>query len=417
MRSAKLATVVRLLNMTSIQPDAGALGTTATAAPGHVEASPGDLATPSTSPDAKIRPGIRALLVDDNPEDRRIAERLSADGLPCHAMAPEGSLDLLRTRILDQASTGQADVVLVDYRLDDRQSDDGPPFAHRAGALAAELKEHRASLPLVLLTTEANLRSWVEGNRSIAPLFDLTVLKSDLAIQASRRHHARGISDLAYGYKQLAILAERGLTWESVASALGLDEGEAATFAADWPDPPPKGLPDLVAAVLKGLMADRPGPLLPYPDAAARLGIMPAALPDVLSAEPRLRYQGPFCLMQPRVWRVRLDAAMARIDAAKGDKAAPDDRFLAAMEQAPVQLCRVCSERRSSRACAVCRQGVDDRHYVLSSELVKPAWSDARAVCFVCIEDGRADEERFPTASRALVERLRSGEGGDADAV
>ena len=397
--------------MTSTQPDAGALGTTAAAAPGQIAQSPGDPAAPPPGQDEQAWPVVHALLIDDNPDDRLIAERLQADGLPCRAMIPDGTLDVLRGRILAEASSGQADLILLDYRLDDIQSDAGPSFAHRAGALAAEIKEHQPGLPLVLLTTEENLRTWVEGNRSIAPLFDLTVLKSDLAVQESRRHHALGMTDLAHGYQRLSRIAQGGLDWRSVASALGLDDDEAEAFAADWPDPPPKGLPDLVAAVLKGLMADRPGPLLPYPDAAARLGIEQAALPGILSAEPRLHYQGPFGRMQPRVWRSRLDSEAARAYVAEAEGATLEDPFLTALLQAPKQLCRVCSERRSTRACAICRQGIDDRHYVVASELVRPAWSEPRAICFICIEDGHADDERFPPGSRSLIERLRAGEG------
>jgi len=148
-------------------------------------------------------------------------------------MTPQGRLDRLRTRILNLAAAGAADVVLLDYRLDDRRPDSGEPFSHRAGALAAELKEHRPQLPLVLLTTEANLQQWVEVNPAIGPLFDLTVLKSELDTQPSRRSYATAISDLAVGFQQLEHLAKAPLNWLRIATGIGLDESEAAAFADD----------------------------------------------------------------------------------------------------------------------------------------------------------------------------------------
>lgn len=396
--------------MSSIPADSGAQGSTASTVPSSPE-----FAVDSVRADGialRSSTGVSAVLVDDNPQDRLIAERLSDDGLLCRSVAPKGTLDALRAEILALAAEGVADVALLDYRLDDRRPDSGEPFSHRAGALAAELKEHRPQLPLVLLTTEANLRQWVEVNPAIGPLFDLTVLKSDLDAQVSRRNYAIAISDLAVGFQQLdRLAAAASLDWLYVAAGIGLDETEAAAFAADWPDAPPRGFSDLVAAVLKGLLAERPGPLLPLPDAAARLAIQPHSLARVLEAAPTLRYTGPFALLRPRIWRARLDAAEAARRAATIDEIQSEDTaFATALASAEAQRCRVCDEQPSTQACALCRRGVDDRHYVVASELLRPAWSEPRAVCFACIEDGTADDERFPSAGRRIVERLRAGE-------
>ncbi len=396
--------------MSSIPPDSGAQGSTASTVPSSPEIAVDGVRADGTA----LRPaiGIAAVLVDDNPQDRIIAERLSDDGLACRSLVPRGTLDQLRAEILTLVEEGVADVVLLDYRLDDQRPDNGEPFSHRAGALAAELKEHRPQLPLVLLTTEANLRQWVEVNPAIGPLFDLTVLKSELDTQVSRRNYAIAIGDLAVGFQQLDHFASAGsLDWLHVAASIGLDETEAAAFAADWPDAPPGGFSDLVTAVLKGLLAERPGPLLPFADAAARLAIQPHALANVLEAAPRLRYTGPFALLRPRIWRARLDAAEAARRTATIDETRPEGTaFATALASAEPQRCRVCEEQPSTQACALCRRGVDDRHYVVASELLRPAWSDPRAVCFACIEDGAADDERFPSAARRIVERLRAGE-------
>ena len=396
--------------MSSIPPDSGAQGSTASTVPSSPEIDVDGDHADGTAPTPEIR--VAAVLVDDNPQDRLIAERLSDDGLVCRSVVPQGTLDALRTEILAMAVPGAANVVLLDYRLDDRRPDNRQPFSHRAGALAAELKEHRPQLPLVLLTTEANLRQWVEVNPAIGPLFDLTVLKSELDTQSSRRSYAAAIGDLAVGFQQLErMVAAAPLDWWNIAAGIGLDPTESAAFAADWPDAPPTCFSDLVIAVLKGLLAERPGPLLPTPDAAARLAIQPHALVDVLEAVPRLRYTGPFSLLRPRVWRARLDAAQAAHRAASIDGIQPEDaKFAAAMDSAEPQRCRVCDEQLSTQACALCRRGIDDRHYVVASELLRPAWSDSRTICFACIEDGTADDERFPSGSRRVIERLRAGE-------
>jgi hypothetical protein len=235
------------------------------------------------------------------------------------------------------------------------------------------------------------------------------VRKPDLTTSYGRRAFIVAVVDLISGYSTLGTLAARLPSWEDIALELGLDAHEASSFGDDWPDPPPKVLGELVAAVLRGLLADRPGLLLPYEDVAGRLSIAVADVPGVVKAVPELAYDGPFGRMQRRVWRSRLEAALRLRD---GDDPI-GGRLAAVLAGVASRLCVVCEDETTSRACSVCRQGVDGRHYVLSSELLTPAWSEPRIVCFACVEDGSAEDERFPAASRPLVERIRNGEGWD----
>jgi CheY-like chemotaxis protein len=374
----------------SMPVDSGLFGTTAPSSPGHIE-------TERVTAGNSVGAG-RALLVDDNAEDRLIADRLTADGLETVALAPEGSLEQVRDAILTWEGP-QLDAVLLDYRLDDRANHSGDHFAHRAGPLAAALREVRPDLPLILVTTEANQSDWVGASRLLSPFFDLVLLKSELNDSESRKSRVAGILDLAEGYRQLKQVAGSGpVPWTTVGLALGMSEQEAETFSREWPDPEPSGLADLVAVILRGLLAPRPGPLLTHAEAAARLSITPGALRPVLVQFAELAYQGPFARLHPRVWRGRLDRIS--VDAA--------GELDAVVSQLQGQLCRVCDERKTTRACSLCELGVDDRHFVTTQEMMVPAWSEARAVCFSCIEDGTADDCRFGGSSKTLVDRIRA---------
>lgn len=385
-------------------PSAGALGSAIAAIAQSRTAE-----SESSSLEAIPANEVVAVFVDDSETDRAIAGRFTLDGLKTTAVIPHGSLSELQSNIFEALPIDAVQVVIMDYRLDDQTFGDDGVFAHRAGALAASIKEHRSEVPIVLLTTEANKIQAIANNQAISLLFDLVVMKDSVSVAVDRKAVVSRIVDLAIGFDRLRSLFHSEIEWSEVARCLGMSEGESSVFAAEWPDPRPLNFSSLLNSVLRGFLAERPGLLLPLPDAAARAGVSVDSLSEIIRENEWLSYAGPFSLINPRVWRSRLDVALSVEDPENGELEAPVRAAAMALRGAPRQYCVVCEERVAVHACALCRRGVDLRHAVIASEMIVPAWSYPRQICFSCIEDGSADGERFSGLARDLVDEIKNG--------
>lgn len=393
-------------------PSSGALGSTLSGSLSETES--GDKVLGSI--DYADWKRVRAIFVDDNEEDREIADRFSSDGLFTTAIIPKGSLSELQDEILGGLTEGFVPVIIMDYRLDDRASAESPVFAHRAGALAAGIREHRGDVPIVLLTTEDNKIQAVESNQAISLLFDAVFLKDLVSSTQGRLEVAVAIVDLALGFEKLRGAYRSGLSWGDIGVILGMTEAESSTFDSEWPDVLPANFSSVVNSILRGLLAERPGLLLPLADAAGRAGISVESMRQVLQLNPFLEYSGPFAKIHHRVWRSRLDRALLLQDNEVGEAdTRPDIGALysasRALSAAEAANCVVCGKRRSELSCALCRLGVDRRHSIVSSEMIVPAWSQPRAICFRCIEDGTAEDERFPGFAQESVDDVKNGLG------
>lgn len=337
---------------------------------------------------------VVVLLIDDNAEDHKIAGRLTSSGLQCRAIGPGGSLDALVSEVEQRADSGEADAVILDYRLDDTDSG-GEQFPHRAGTLAAELKEHRPLLPLVLLTTEGKLQQWLFRTPQVHALFDLLVLKPETTTEGGRKRIVVAVDDLTVGFRSLEGYG-RGSGWGELGGLLGATAEELEDLADCFPAGPPVGDAEAANWLLR-LLLDRPGPLLGLADAAARLGVTQASFRANLSMLQELRYTGPFWRLRPRWWRGRLQRG-------RSEGVSPATTLVAAN-------CRVCTEESASRACMVCREGIDLRHGVRVHDDASLAWAEPQLVCYDCIAEGRAEHVTFPRGMASLVDELRTGEG------
>lgn len=97
------------------------------------------------------------------------------------------------------------DIVLLDYRLDDRAEDRVMTVNYRGGTIAAALKEQLPHIPLVLVTTADKFEASLEHNARVKRLFDLTVLKENLLTPLEQRSLiANDIKDLAIGYRRVS---------------------------------------------------------------------------------------------------------------------------------------------------------------------------------------------------------------------
>jgi CheY-like chemotaxis protein len=122
---------------------------------------------------------VRAALLDDDPVEReRLAELLRGDELRIETLGPtsiSGTIGQIGDLL---GGPSGPRVVMLDYRLDD--ADEASNF--RGGSIAAALRDsdNTRDVPLVLFTTEAKLKTWVESRPGTQDLFDWRVLKGEI---------------------------------------------------------------------------------------------------------------------------------------------------------------------------------------------------------------------------------------------
>lgn len=349
---------------------------------------------------------ISAALVDDSDDDLKIAHRLRPTGIQCAAIRPpnqessfERLMELLRARTYD--------VILLDYRLDDEV-----PRGYRGGTVAARLKEIHPDMPVVLLTTEEKHEQWVRHNPRVAALFDLLVLKEDLAHKSTRVQRAEEIHDLVASYRALKQATTTTDDTHTIINRLAgatKDDRFVASIRSSV-----ARTPELANWFLRELLA-YPGSLLALPDVVARLGIRRDdvkgnALQQWLKSAS---YEGVFGRIHQRWWRGRLDHMLVhkKRDLREGT-ATTRAAFISEQIEQEVRpaFCVWCNGEYPERACTICDEPVDASHYLVGTIDDRPAWAEPARVCFRCIAQGAAEHVRLVAGAESIAHRLRTGE-------
>lgn len=355
----------------------------------------------------------RAIFVDDDESARKDVERLGKYGLDCRTMSPPAPNDL-DSELLAPIRDGEVDVVLLDYRLDDMPSEGGLAVSYRGGMLAAAVRELDPGIPIVLVTTEEKLRSFVDRTPSIRELFDWQLSKGWLQRGVEeRRRIADQLIDLARGFRMIDEAVTRHVDeqlYGALRDVLALDEGEAEVLDGLLVD---VATPKVARWLLDGLLAS-PGPLLDEGEARVLLGLTAEAfaLGEVQAWAAQARYEGVFSVFSaPRWWEHRLYArlpAEAVHQGASGRSAAV--AAACGLDSLETDRCTCCGGDEIQRVCSLCRRAVDATHH-LTRVAMRPPWARPPVVCFPCIAKGRDEEERvrFGAGTHGLLEAIRDG--------
>lgn len=358
---------------------------------------------------------VRAVLIEDDATDRRVAKRLSTLGLDCVALEPPAHLEALGRMVQDALAGVERPLVLMDYRLDDVIQEYGSRAPYRGGTAAAHIREFLPSVPLVLLTTETRWHKWVEGNPSLEGLFDYIVLKEEVSTRASRKTAVRRLTSIAQGFAEVREKWPKSdhFDWETLSSLLAGLEADAVRSQLG-PSSLPKS-PHSAASWLLNTVLAVPGIVVGSGEAAAMLGIeRPSFERDVVRdlLEPA-RYRGVFADTDSRWWRTSL-LAMVR-DFKRDEEDGGAARGIAEAVGADLRTvrrarCVWCGETHVERVCSICGESVGRGHSIPVEDPNRPNWALPDVACFVCIESGRADDYDLGPAYSRVVEEVRSGE-------
>ena len=359
---------------------------------------------------------VHAVLIDDDPQDLKYAERLTAAGLRCYGIRATQHLEDLVERLVDLSDEGECDLVIADYRLDIAVNEASRVMvAYRGIQVAAWLREQRPGIPLVLITSDRWITTWRTTATDLHELFDMTILKGRLANRIRRTVVVKELNDLALGFRR--IVDTKPTSWPEVYRLFNARQGELDSVAVSR-------LPghfELPRWILRKLLP-HPGILIDDRQAATILGIREDVFRTMtpLDSIERSRYRGPFSEICPRWWRTRLEKwlrALRRDVTASGSREIDEQdtraflvgSFIGRDPDEIAARCNWCGGGAVVDACHVCGQPIDPLHGIVIVGEV-PYWAQRSVVCYTCIEAGRAEGHQFQPGNARIVKALMSGE-------
>lgn len=352
---------------------------------------------------------VSAVLVDDDESDRRYAVRLTEGGLECDTITPPVNVFELVSEVTKRYSEHRCDLVLLDYRLDSDSSSSGEETVNYRGAqAAAAIREHLPEIPLVLVTTEQNLRPVLSSSPGLRGLFDFTVLKRRLADRDERKLVVVELLDLALGFRKIRV--ENPDDWIGIGKLVGAPDDVVIDLSAGAV---PLGFDGIASWLINGLLTIT-GPLVDEDDAAAVLGVSPQSF-DTIREEESIniaRYTGPFGKWHERWWRselVRWLSCLAE-DGAAGSRLELISAFFTRRNYClESSACVWCGNPDVRQSCMRCRRAIDGAHGLVVVRDA-PHWAQRPMACYSCIQAGRAEDVSFQPGTQSVLNALKSGQ-------
>ncbi|MGD1935781.1 MAG: hypothetical protein ACFB0Z_14995 [Candidatus Phaeomarinobacter sp.] len=322
------------------------------------------------------------------------------------------------------------DIVVMDYRLDGTRH----PEWHndfKAGGVAQVLRDKfvespESDIPLVLLSTEANIQSLFVPDKTSHDLFDIWFLKNELHEDSpiGREIVLPKLAALVDGYE----LIKREVSGDDPAilapGLLALEKEEYLELQPDGLKPVllnSDGLPERAHVVARQIFQNvvkHSGILLDRDGLRARLGLTVESFERLCQSVSfeELRYEGVFSNGWERYWKHRYEQWEANsfdvlLGSLTGEKRALllEEKFDVQCEPAVSRWSKSSSEYFSF-ACHVCRQPTEQRHSVAVFEPRLLPFMERRRVCYDCVEtetEMRRMHIRVSETDEATVDAIR----------
>ena len=347
---------------------------------------------------------MNGFYIDDNEDERkRISRLLGQDCFPIHPEFEPFAPTELRDALLERSP----DLVAIDFRLDD---EDLSANDYKGGTLAKILREAvleapDKDFPIVLVSTEEDIRTIYRIDKTSHDLFDQIYLKDHLNDRQYREKCHREFLSLAKGYKTLSTAIKSGKLNLSNLLALSEDELELLPLhglATDIKEI--NSVTHVVARILLRQVIGRPGPLLAARDVAAHLGlkneeIQISQILDYLEREIEMSYSGVFSDGWSRVWCHRLDkwstdVLGALLSSFTGEERAKKISIVTGLELEPaVSKWTGKSDELFFFACSVCGFPTERRNSVALYDKILLPYSERKRACFDCLVRGNLDRD------------------------
>ncbi|MEO1965679.1 hypothetical protein [Hyphomonas sp.] len=370
---------------------------------------------------------MKGVFIDDQDDQRDIISRLlEKSGIDFSSRVAPTKISEIRARILDL----NPDIIVMDYRLDEVHQD-GYDGDFRAGGLAQNLREAfleypEKDAPIVLLSTESNIRTLFQPDRTAHDLFDQWFLKDQVQDpdEAKREHVFRTLRGLITAYRSIKSLRTELNGENAVRLLLGLSESEVKVVQTDGLKPllvnasgELEATHHVARQLLKQLIL-RPGILLDEASMRSRLGLSEDDDAGFMRLSEKAGfnsfiYEGVFSDGWIRYWRHRFNrwAGETFVEPLSGLTGGQrikliNDHFDIEVQPA-VSRWSETSEEYFAVACRVCNYPTEIRHSVAVFDPRPSVFADRGRVCFDCVDLEREMARREIRVEESEEETVR----------
>ncbi len=340
---------------------------------------------------------IRALYIDGQTDKshHKLGELLHVpDKFECESRQAPGNLDNFAGLISEVP-----DVLMIDSDLSAR-SDNGNAVSYSGITLAAEVRMHRPSRPIILIAGPHEIREPQITKASVD--FDLIVYEDDV-----RRHsekERKKIAALIDGFKMLESI--KGQKWSGVLEQMGAGPDEVRLLGEAGPPVERKQwtIPQ-TARWIRNVIMRFPGILYDEITAATRLGISPESFrtPDMQGLTESCRYSGVFGSCKARWWRGRLFHKARELMLRHKTEGRLSDKFRHAFaaefgEELAPAVCVADGKAAADWVCHILRKPVRQRNSIPYYPDNRPAVMDQARVSFKAVRESDDFDETLADA-------------------
>lgn len=335
---------------------------------------------------------FKGFFVDDSPEDAVFARLLSSD-------IREGlDLDYLKVEEAGKLSayifeTG-ADIVLLDFRLDENPEMVSPQHAYKGSGLAQLLRDKAVAspandFPIVLVSAENKFNAFFRPDRTAHDLFDRAYGKEHVHLSESEIQNE--LISLCEGYK---LLKSVWTTNRMDAFALTEDDYSALDHQELTYPIMDASAPHIAARVILKTLIEREGILISLPEATARLGADPSQAADVekLLQQNNLAYSGVFSNGWPRWFGHRFDSWIEDLLGRRPSNLTGTEKCNIINQKTGLKLAPAKSTWNGSPdekfifSCASCHRPTEIRHSLAAFDPLCPRHGQRKRICWDCIQ-------------------------------
>lgn len=335
---------------------------------------------------------FKGYLVDDTEEDAVYARLLSSKigiGLELEYLNVSEATSLTN-RIFSSA----ADIVLLDFRLDENPEMISPEQAYKGSGLAQLLRDKAMNapendFPIVLISAEDKFRNFFRPDRTAHDLFDVAYGKD----RASTERHLiqAQLVSLCEGYRMLKSCwnSDRMQVFGAKADDLSYFNHQDITLSLE-----DAAAPHIAARAIMKNLIERNGVLLSTSEALARFGIDKSGHDELEKILDRngIGYQGIFSSGWPRWLTHRFDEFAENILEKRPSNLTGSEKCKILNEKLGSNFTSAkstwnnSSEEKFIFSCASCMEPSEIRHSLSAYDPTCPRHGQRRRICWNCVQ-------------------------------
>lgn len=335
---------------------------------------------------------FKGFFVDDSPQDAVFARLLSSEirqGLELEYLKVEEA-----AKLSNHIFGAKADVVLLDFRLDENPDMVAPENAYKGSGLAQLLRDKAVAspendFPIVLVSAENKFNAFFRPDRTAHDLFDKAYGKESVYTVGSEIQSE--LVSLCEGYETIKA------AWHSDRMsifALTKDDGYAFDHQELTSPILDAGAPHIVARVILKSLIERNGILISADEALARLGLDGSDCEAVtaLLTQSGLAYEGVFSSGWPRWHAHRFDIWAENLLGKRPSTLTGAEKCKIINEKTGLNLSPAKSTWNGSSdekfifSCASCHQPTEIKHSLAAFDPLCPRYGQRKRICWNCIQ-------------------------------